>query len=144
MREKLMKILREDGLTIGILILVLGAWLILRTPGDQYQTVDDFLTELKQGQPTTVEFYSNRCSICLTSKPKVDRLEQEISPQARVIRLDVSKEPGQSLTRQWRVTGVPTFFVFDGAGTVVYRRAGAPDIEDLRDSVEALSSTPQE
>lgn len=142
MKDKLTKILKEDGLTIGFLALLLVAWLLLRTPGDQFSTVDDFLSELSQGQPTIVEFYSNRCSICLTSKPKVDQLEREIGPQARIIRLDVNAEPGRTLAYQWGITGVPTFFVFDGAGTIVYRRAGAPDIAGLEDAVEALIATP--
>jgi thiol-disulfide isomerase/thioredoxin len=139
MRDKLLEILKEDWLTITIVLVIVAAYLILRTPGDAFESVAAFEAKLTDGQPTVVEFYSNTCSICLASKPKVDQMERDLSDQASVLRLNVRTSPGDQLAYRWQVTGVPTFFVFDGQGESVYRRAGAPDVAAITEVVESIA-----
>jgi thioredoxin 1 len=139
MRDKLLEILKEDWLTIAIVLAVVAAYLILRTPGDAFESVAAFEAAVTDGQPTVVEFYSNTCSICLASKPKVDQMERDLGDQASVLRLNVRTAPGDQLAYRWQVTGVPTFFVFDGQGESVYRRAGAPDVAAITEAVEAAA-----
>ncbi len=126
----------ENWLTIVVVLVLAGAYVFLRTPGDAFASVDEVEALLTDGQPTVIEFYSNSCSICLVSKPRVDRLEADIAGQADLLRLNVKADVGRRLASSWGVRGVPTFFVFDGAGDVIYAQAGAPDIEALQGAVE--------
>ena len=126
----------ENWLTLVVVLVLAGAFLFLRTPGDAFASVDEVKVRLTDGQPTVIEFYSNSCSICLVSKPKVDRLEADLEGQAELLRLNVKADVGRRLASSWGVRGIPAFFVFDGAGEMVYAQAGAPDIEALRGAVE--------
>lgn len=137
MKERLLRFIREDGLTVLIVILLVAVYAYLRTPGDEFATLAELDTRLAAGQPTIVEFYANNCSICLLNKPKVDQLERDLAGQATVLRLDVKDNVGLALAARWNVVGTPTFFVLNGAGDVVYARAGAPDIEALKAAVAA-------
>lgn len=139
MKDKLLKLLKEDGLTLAIVLALAIAYIVLRTPGDAFASVEDLESRLANGRPTVIEFYSNTCSICLTSKPKVDRLERELEPQAALLRLNVKSDAGQALAYRWQVSGVPTFFVLDGDGEAIYRRAGAPDTDAIKAAVLAAS-----
>lgn len=139
MKEKLIAILKEDGLTLAIVAILIIAYAILRTPGDTFASAAELQTELVNGQPTVIEFYANNCSICLVSKPKVDQLERDLAPSAQVLRLNVRNDPGKLLAYEWGVTGVPTFFVFDGEGTLLYRRSGAPDVAAITETITDLS-----
>ncbi len=135
MTEKILNVLKEDALTIAIVIGLVIAYLFLRTPGDDFGSLGEIETRLTDGNPTVVSFYSNTCSICLISKPRVDQLERDLTDQAELLRLDVRSEPGNQLAYRWQVTGVPAFFVFDGAGELVHRQAGAPDVAAIKDAV---------
>ena len=139
MRDKILEILKEDGLTLGFILALIIGYIVLRTPGNNFDSLADLEAQLTDGRPTVVEFYSNTCSICLISKPKVDRLERDVADQADVLRLNVKETPGDQLAYRWQVTGLPTFFVLDGNGDMVYRRAGAPDSEEIKDAVAAVA-----
>ncbi|MGC9348288.1 MAG: TlpA family protein disulfide reductase [Anaerolineae bacterium] len=135
MKERILKVLKEDGLTIFIVVALIVAYAVLRTPGDEFGSMAELKTELAGGRPTVIEFYSNRCSICLVSKPKVDQMERDLFGQAAVLRLNVKEEPGRALAQQWGVVGVPTFFVLDGSGEIIYARAGAPEVDAIKEAV---------
>lgn len=131
---------KENWLVILVVLGMATAYLVLRTPREAFASTEALQARLQSGQPTIVTFYSNSCSICLISKPRVDRLEAELQGRATVLRLDVKDPLVQPLAAAWRVYGVPTFFVVDGAGTPVYARAGAPDIEALKAAVANLEA----
>ncbi len=137
MKEKLLRFFKEDGLTVLVVVLLVAIYAFLRTPGDEFATLSELDARLTAGQPTIVEFYANNCSICLLNKPKVDQLERDLAGQATVLRLNVKDNVGLALAIRWNVVGTPTFFVVNGAGDVVYARAGAPDIEGLKAAVAA-------
>ena len=48
--------------------------------------------------------------------------------QAEVIRANVLTNSGLALARRYGVSSTPSRVVLDGTGTVVYARAGQPDI----------------
>jgi thiol-disulfide isomerase/thioredoxin len=135
--EKLLRFLKEDGLTVLIVVVIVAVYAYLRTPGDEFASLSELDARLTAGQPTIVEFYANNCSICLLNKPRVDQLERDLAGQATVLRLNIKDNVGLALASRWNVVGVPTFFVLNGAGDVVYGRAGAPDIESLKAAVVA-------
>ena len=140
MKEKLIALLKEDGLTLAIVASLIIAYAILRTPGDKFASAAELEAEITNGQPTVIEFYANNCSICLISKPKVDQLERDLGPAAQVLRLNVRNNRGKILASEWGVAGVPTFFIFDGDGQMLYRRSGAPDVAAITETITDLST----
>lgn len=140
--KKLVDFLKGDGLTVLIVVVIVAAYAFLRTSGDSFESLQALEAELSDGTPTVVSFYSNTCSICLASKPRVDQLERDLEGQARLLRLNVREEVGMQLAARWGVRGVPTFFVVDADGEIVYARAGAPEVEQIKSQVAALVLTP--
>lgn len=126
---------KENWLVILVVLGLAFSYLVLHTPRQAIASTEALEAQLRTGQPTVVEFYSNTCSICLISKPAVDRLENALQGRATVLRLDVKDPMVQPLAAAWRVYGVPTFFVVSGDGTPVYARAGAPDSEAIEAAV---------
>jgi thiol-disulfide isomerase/thioredoxin len=139
MKEKILGFLKEDGLTVAIILALVIGYVVLRTPGDSFGSLTELEAELTAGRPTVVQFYSNTCSICLTSKPRVDQLERDIADQADLLRLNVKGAPGDQLAYRWQVSGLPTFFVLNGEGEIVYRQSGAPKTDEIKAAVSALS-----
>jgi thiol-disulfide isomerase/thioredoxin len=135
MKETLVRFIKEDGLTVLIVVLIVAVYAYLRTPGDEFASLSELDARFAAGQPTIVEFYANNCGICLLNKPKVDQLERDVAGQATVLRLNIKDNVGLALASRWGVVGTPTFFVLDGAGNVIYARAGAPDIESLKSAI---------
>lgn len=64
------------------------------------------------------------------AKPVVDGLEQSLSGQVWLVRVDVRSEAGAELRRRYGIEMVPTFLVLDGKGTERLRSIGrAPERE---------------
>lgn len=53
------RFLRENGLFIAIIAVLVAAYLYLRTPGDKMASTAAFDAQVSTGTPTLVEFYSN-------------------------------------------------------------------------------------
>lgn len=131
----------ENWLVILVVLVLAGLYLFLRTPGDAFASVEEVEARLREGQPTVIEFYSNSCSICLVSKPRVDRMEENLEGQAEVLRLNVKGDVGRTLAARWGVRGVPTFFVVDGTGEVIYYQIGALDGAAIEEVVAGSLAT---
>ena len=134
-KERLQHFIKEDGLTVLIVLAIVIIYAYLRTPGDAFASMSELEAKLTAGQPTVIEFYANNCSICLINKPKIDRLERDLASQATVLYLNVKDKIGLALASRWGVVGTPTFFVLDGHGDIVYAQAGAPDIDAIKAAV---------
>lgn len=50
---------RENWLTLLVLVGLLVAYLALRSSPSDIASAEAFMSDLQQGQPTVVEFYSN-------------------------------------------------------------------------------------
>ena len=76
---------------------------------------------------------------CLISKPIVDGLEQDLTNQVELIRLDILSETGRSAAGLYGVRSVPTLMVVDGQGQIAFQTAGIPtDPGQVRDAALAL------
>jgi hypothetical protein len=51
--------LRENGLFVGFLAVLVIGFFVLRTRGAKLDSVDEFDALIGQGEPVVVEFYSN-------------------------------------------------------------------------------------
>ena len=56
---RLSRILRENWLFLLVVSLVVGVFLVLRTPASDIASSAELAGVLADGQPTLVEFYSN-------------------------------------------------------------------------------------
>ena len=59
MGSKVLSLLREEWVIILFLVLVLGAYMLLRTRQTVSVSAEELFASLEQGQPTVLEFYSN-------------------------------------------------------------------------------------
>jgi thiol-disulfide isomerase/thioredoxin len=76
------------------------------------------------------------------AKPVVDRLEQELSGKAELVRINLMSQMGIDLARRYGIRGTPTLLVFDGAGSVVYTEVGIPNQGAVVAAVSALGNRP--
>ncbi len=53
------RFLRENGLVIVVIAVMVGGYLFLRTPGDKMASMAEFDALVTSGTPTLIEFYSN-------------------------------------------------------------------------------------
>lgn len=51
--------LKENGLVIAVIIVMVGGYLFLRTQGDKMASTAEFDQLVTSGTPTLIEFYSN-------------------------------------------------------------------------------------
>lgn len=74
------------------------------------------------------------------AKPIVDGLEQDLTGQAKVVRLDLMSSVGQQAAGYFEVRGIPTLLVVDGEGEVVLTQVGFIRSGEVKSQVERLVS----
>lgn len=66
----------------------------------------------------------------------MDGLEQELSGQLKIIRIDVQSPVGRELAPLYGFQFTPTFIYFDAQGVERWREVGSLDVERVRQSVQ--------
>ncbi|MEJ5223662.1 MAG: hypothetical protein WHV44_04340 [Anaerolineales bacterium] len=66
----------------------------------------------------------------------MDGLEQELSGQLKIIRLDVQSPVGRELAPLYGFQFTPTFIYFDAQGVERWREVGSLNVERVRQSVQ--------
>ncbi len=66
----------------------------------------------------------------------MDGLEQELSGQLKIIRIDVQSPVGRELAPLYGFQFTPTFIYFDAQGVERWREVGSLDVERVRRSVQ--------
>lgn len=59
MNAKVVNLLRENALFLGFLAVLVVGFLVLRTRGSKFASLDEFDALIGDGQPVVIEFYSN-------------------------------------------------------------------------------------
>jgi hypothetical protein len=59
MFDQMLGLLRENALFVVVLLLIVSAFVFLRTKGANLESADELNTLLGTGQPVVVEFFSN-------------------------------------------------------------------------------------
>ena|SRR5688500_15868381 len=98
-----------------------------------------FLDLIKSAKPTLVDFYADWCGPCKMMKPILDELKNRIGDRARIIKIDVDKNP--LLSTHYQIRGVPTLALFQN-GELKWRQSGVMQVEDLRRVIDNFSSEP--
>jgi thioredoxin 1 len=92
---------------------------------------------IKSTKPTLVDFYAEWCGPCKMMKPILEQLKQEVGDRARIIKVDVDKNP--VLSAAFKIQGVPTLALFR-EGELIWKQAGVMTTEHLKRIIDQHSS----
>jgi thiol-disulfide isomerase/thioredoxin len=111
----------EVSILVGFTVAWGGMWWFAKpSPTKEIDSLQTFQDSLKAaGRPTLIELYSSYCMACLAMKPTVEQLETEAGERLQIVRLDIDKEPGKQLVKEYNVVFTPTFIHFDKEGKKV-------------------------
>ncbi len=95
---------------------------------NKFKTMSTFKEIINSEVPVLVDFLATWCGPCQYQGPILEEVASELGDHARIIKIDVDKNP--SAAQAYGVRSVPTLMVFQN-GEVKWKNAGVKQKDEL-------------
>lgn len=89
---------------------------------------------INSDSPVLVDFYADWCGPCKMIAPVLKQLAGEVKESARIIKVDVDKNPQAAV--RFGIKGVPTLILFKN-GKQVWRQSGVVPAHTLKQAIKS-------
>jgi thioredoxin 1 len=99
--------------------------------------METFNDIIKGTKPVLVDFSAEWCGPCKMMVPILKEVSQKIGNRARIIKIDVDRNP--AVARKYQIVSVPTLIVFRN-GQIQFRQSGVMQAMQLVALLERLAA----